>query len=274
MYPLFVLGLLFLVAFFIQVMRINDSNDQAFARIVIPVAWVAFIIDYLIRLALAPHKWHYVRSNPLMLVALIFPPFRIFIVFHVFAVISKNTPIGSRSRTYLLFITTLTAFVGALLVVYFERQSPEANITSFGNALWWVGETVSTVGYGDYYPVTVGGRIVAVLLFINGVALVSVLTAGLAQSYTSSEAKRASAEAAAASAETEAAQSAGAAASSTATGSAPAEGSGEHVLVPKETLENLHQRLSSIEADLQAITSHLGTRPKSNPDPAPDTPAG
>jgi voltage-gated potassium channel len=259
-YPLFVLGLLFLAAFAVQVMRIDDPVDQRFAQIVIPFAWIVFIIDYGIRLALSPHKWKFVRSNPLMLVALLFPPFRVFIVFHVFSLISKNVPIGSRARTYLLFVTTLTAFIGAILEVFFERQDPNANITSFGNALWWVGETISTVGYGDYYPVTVGGRIVAVFLFVNGVALVSVLTAGLSQSYTSAEAKRQQGDIPAAH------QAASEGGADTSAETAP----GEHVLVPKDVIEGLQQRLASMEADLRTLASHVGPRGSSGA--GPDTP--
>ena len=78
----------------------------------------------------------------------------------------------------MLYTTTLTMVVSAIMVVLFESKSPDANITTFGNALWWTGETVSTVGYGDFYPVTLGGRLVATTLFVNGVALLSIITAG------------------------------------------------------------------------------------------------
>lgn len=183
-YPLFVLGLMFLVAFSIQVLNIQDPVDQTFARIVIPVAWIAFAIDYVIGFTLAQHKWGFVRSHPLQLAALIFPPLRLLLVLHVVTVLQKTASRTDRARTYLLFLTTLIGFVSAILVVFFELRSPDSNIRTLGNAIWWVGETVSTVGYGDYYPVTIGGRIVAGVLFINGVALLSVITAGLAQKFT------------------------------------------------------------------------------------------
>ncbi len=68
----------------------------------------------------------------------------------------------------------------SLLVVFFERTSANSNIRTLGDALWWASETVSTVGYGDYYPVTTGGKIVAVALFVNGIALLSAVTATIA----------------------------------------------------------------------------------------------
>ena len=55
-----------------------------------------------------------------------------------------------------------------------------ATITSFGKALWWSITTVTTVGYGDLYPVTITGRVIAVLLMLGGISLVGVVTASLA----------------------------------------------------------------------------------------------
>jgi voltage-gated potassium channel len=59
-------------------------------------------------------------------------------------------------------------------------QSHGATINSFGKALWWSITTVTTVGYGDVYPLTNTGRVIAVLLMIGGVSLVGVVTAALA----------------------------------------------------------------------------------------------
>ena len=61
-----------------------------------------------------------------------------------------------------------------------ERFLPGATINSLGKALWWSITTVTTVGYGDVYPVTNTGRIIAVLLMIGGISLVGVVTAALA----------------------------------------------------------------------------------------------
>jgi len=250
-YPLFVLGLMFIAALSIRVLGIEDPIDQRFAAIVIPVAWVIFVVDYTIGLALASHKWVYIRNHPLLLFALVFPPLRILMVFHVFAVLKQTASIGVRVRTYLLFVTTLVAFISAVLEVFFERRAADSNIRSFGDALWWVGETVSTVGYGDYYPVTVGGRLVAILLFVNGVALVSVLTAGLAQSYTRADADEREAKAKAAAAAATGAPSAPHAAATPAT---------SLVTVPKEVLDGLQSRLTNMENDLRTLAAHVTGR--------------
>jgi voltage-gated potassium channel len=61
-----------------------------------------------------------------------------------------------------------------------ERTNPDANIRSYGDALWWAGTTITTVGYGDRYPTTGGGRLVGFGLMLGGIALLGVITAALA----------------------------------------------------------------------------------------------
>lgn len=70
--------------------------------------------------------------------------------------------------------------VGALAVFDAERGSAKANITSYGDAVWWACTTVTTVGYGDLYPTTLEGRLVAVLLMLVGIALIGSVTAAMA----------------------------------------------------------------------------------------------
>jgi voltage-gated potassium channel len=70
--------------------------------------------------------------------------------------------------------------VAALATLDAERWSPDANITTFGDALWWACTTITTVGCGDYFPVTAQGRFIAVTLMVAGIAMLGVLTAALA----------------------------------------------------------------------------------------------
>ncbi len=188
-YPLFLMGALFLFALGIQFSPKQVPGEEQFARWIIALTWVVFAVDYLIGLVLAPSRWAFIRGHLLQGAALLFPPLRLLLVGHVFEVM-RNTGDrrGNRARTYALYVTTLTMVVAAIAVVFFESRNPNANIKSFSSALWWTAETVSTVGYGDYYPVTWGGRLVAGVLFVNGVALLSVITAGLAQNFLADDA--------------------------------------------------------------------------------------
>jgi len=85
---------------------------------------------------------------------------------------------------YAGFITIIAVLlvltVSSVLVLQFESKSPDANITSGGIALWWAVVTITTVGYGDYSPVTVGGRIVAVFVMFAGVGIIASLASLLA----------------------------------------------------------------------------------------------
>lgn len=75
-----------------------------------------------------------------------------------------------------LLVTLLFLSVTSFLIVPFEAESPNAEIKDSAQALWWSFVTITTVGYGDFVPVTDGGRILASALMTVGVVLVSVLT--------------------------------------------------------------------------------------------------
>ena len=76
--------------------------------------------------------------------------------------------------------------LGAVAALDAEQDAPNANITTIGDALWWAATTVTTVGYGDRYPVTTAGRFIAVTLMVVGIALVGAITASIAAWFVSS----------------------------------------------------------------------------------------
>jgi voltage-gated potassium channel len=85
---------------------------------------------------------------------------------------------------YAAFVTMLAAFVvliiTSILVLHFESASGQSNITTGGDALWWSIVTMTTVGYGDTFPGTAGGRITAVFVMIAGVGIIGSLASILA----------------------------------------------------------------------------------------------
>jgi voltage-gated potassium channel len=85
---------------------------------------------------------------------------------------------------YAAFITILSAgmvlVVASLLMIQFESRSTDANIKSGGDSLWWALVTITTVGYGDRYPVTLLGRTTAVFVMLAGVGIIGALASILA----------------------------------------------------------------------------------------------
>ena len=92
---------------------------------------------------------------------------------------TRNCSCSLRSRisVYGAGAAVVLVWVASLAVLDAERGKPGANIETFGEAVWWSCVTITTVGYGDYYPVTPLGRSVAVGLMAVGVGLVGVVTA-------------------------------------------------------------------------------------------------
>lgn len=82
-----------------------------------------------------------------------------------------------------LFITILVSLLlllfGSGLVLSFESRSVNANIITAWDAFWWAFVTIATVGYGDFYPVTLGGRIIGMLTMVFGIAIFGVFTSFL-----------------------------------------------------------------------------------------------
>jgi voltage-gated potassium channel len=95
----------------------------------------------------------------------------------------------SRYAAFLtILLTILVLTVASVLVLQFESKSPDANITSGGDALWYSIVTITTVGYGDFYPVTAAGRITAMFIMFMGVGIIGALASILASMLVGSSA--------------------------------------------------------------------------------------
>jgi len=79
---------------------------------------------------------------------------------------------------------------GSALELLFEAGNRDSNIHSYGGALWWAMVTITTVGYGDKYPVTLGGRAIAVVMMLVGIGLIGVLTATVASYFVGEKANQ------------------------------------------------------------------------------------
>jgi voltage-gated potassium channel len=185
-WPLVALAVLFVAAYAWGVLR-PDLPDWLLLtlRVVTVVTWPVFLADYVVRLVLADRRWRFVRENWVDGVAVLLPllrPLRIISLIRVARVLDRRltSTLHGRVAAYVTATALLVVFMASLAVYDAERGTPDASITGYDDAVWWAFTTITTVGYGDRYPVTGEGRLVAVLLMVGGIALLGVVTAAVA----------------------------------------------------------------------------------------------
>ena len=179
------LAVLFLVVYAVQVLAQPTGAAAAACEVVLTGVWVLFGLDYAVRIALARRRWRFVGTHLVDLAILLLPMFRQLRALRVITIISVlnrqlRDDVRGRVAVYVTATVALVGFVAALAVLDAERDAEGASITTFGDALWWTITTISTVGYGDRYPVTFEGRVVAGALMVTGIALLGVVTASIA----------------------------------------------------------------------------------------------
>lgn len=184
--PLILLAFAFLVAYAWPVLdpRI-DADLRGFLTTVSWAVWIAFATDLLVRLVLAQDRRRYalIHWYDIALVALpLLRPLRLLRLLALVRILDRSAAsnLAGRVLVYVAGATALAVGLGALAVLDAERDAEGANLTTFGDALWWACTTVTTVGYGDRFPVTFEGRLVAVLLMLIGIGLVGAVTAAVA----------------------------------------------------------------------------------------------
>lgn len=143
-----------------------------------------FIYDFFKQLYQAEHKWKYLYTNgwldllssiPIITETRLFRFFRIVRIFRIIKSIGSFKAIVNFIKDevkesifgLLIFIQITGIFIITLLVLYIEKDA--GNIKTAEDALWWTFVTITTVGYGDHYPVTNIGRFLAVILTILGI---------------------------------------------------------------------------------------------------------
>ncbi len=161
-----------------------EAHTRAWLSIVVVLTWLMFIADYIVRLVIAPRKISFMRSRAFDLISLFLPLLRPFlIVTYLWRLPIFHNPTARRQRQrYVLVVASfslLFVYTASFGVWYFEHKAPGATILSMGDALWWGFTTISTVGYGDFTPITIPGRVLAVGLMICGIVIVGVVSATL-----------------------------------------------------------------------------------------------
>lgn len=179
------------------------------------IIWVVFILDFAIEIVLAPHKVAYLKRNWLLTISLAIPALRIFRVFRVFRLLrlarvgrgmrlfrivsslnrsmrALGTTLRRRAFGYVAALTMLVVVAGAAGMYAFENGAP-GGLDSYGEALWWTAMVMTTMG-SQYWPLTLEGRVLCVLLALYAFGVFGYVTATLASFFIGRDAEHGEAE--------------------------------------------------------------------------------
>lgn len=173
------------------------------------VIWTIFIAEFLIRLALAPVKATFFRNNWLTLIALALPALRLFRALRVVRAaralrgIRLVRIVGTANRSmnalrvtlarrgfgYVTGLTVLVVLLGSAGMLNFENaREVQGGFGSYWDALWWTGMLITSIG-SEYWPNTVEGRLLTLLLSLYGLAVLGYITATLASFFVGRDAQ-------------------------------------------------------------------------------------
>ena len=174
------------------------------------IIWIVFLLDFALKLTLAPHKGRYLRHNLLTVVALFVPALRVFRIARAVRVLrlartarglrlvrvvtslnrgmrALSATMGRRGFGYVAVLTLIVTFAGAAGMYAFERDAA-GGLRNYGTALWWTAMIMLTLG-SEYWPQTPEGRVLCILLSLFAFGIFGYVTAALASFFIGRDAE-------------------------------------------------------------------------------------
>ena len=193
--PMVVLGFIWLVLLVVEFIWGLSPVLQLISSII----WILFILDFILKFILAPHKLDFLKSNVLTTISLAVPALRLFRITRAFRLISTvratrglrlvkvvgSINRGMRSlgkamkRRAFGYVATLTLVVITAGAAGMYALENEHGLKTYGEAVWWTVMLLTSIG-SDYFPVTPEGRVLCLLLAMYGFAVFGYFTATLA----------------------------------------------------------------------------------------------
>lgn len=169
--------------------------------------WIIFILDFLVKLILAPIKREFLKANIITIVSLLVPALRVFRIALLFRGLravrglrlvkvigsvnrgmrSLSATMGRRGFGYVLVLTFIVVFTGAAGMYAFENGT-ENGLKTYPDALWWTAMILITIG-SDYWPESAEGRVLCFILSLYGFAVFGYFTATLASLFMGQDAE-------------------------------------------------------------------------------------
>ena len=184
-WPLLAAAVLFLAAYSVQVIANLPEASSGALEALIWITWAAFGVDYAMNLLLAPRpvRW-FLRNLPELLIVVlpVLRPLRLLRLITLLQLMHRaaGSALWGRIIAYVLPPRPCSPMPARWPPWTWNKTRPGRTSPAFADALWWAVATITTVGYGDFYPVTQLGRFVAAGLMIGGIAVLGIVTAAVA----------------------------------------------------------------------------------------------
>ena len=185
-WPLNLLAVIYVLAFVLNNFHtdIAESNKGLFLSID-NIVWFIFALDYIVMLFLSQNKMKFIQTHILDLVIVLFPFLRVLRIVRLLSLLTRQIQ-GIKEKIFISvpiytgFAASLLVLLGGAAIFDIESTRSGSNIKTPSDALWWAAVTITTVGYGDRFPVSDEGRLLGVGLMIAGIAVVGTVTASFA----------------------------------------------------------------------------------------------
>ncbi|QXC56065.1 potassium channel family protein [Vibrio mimicus] len=182
--PMLVLSVIYVVVALLPDIAVLSPEDLEFLDGLLWIVWGVFATELLVKIFVSPKPLQYMIQNwpDVLIVAMPFlRPLRFLRILLVLPKAWRQTRSVLRQKTFsFIGLTSLSTVLLSAAFVYLVEKGTPSPINSYSDALWWAMSTITTVGYGDMYPVTGFGRGVAVFLMLTGITLFGLLTASVA----------------------------------------------------------------------------------------------